>query len=179
MNGVSVPDQYRHMVRAERRPEFTEAVIRDYIKKHDGELIKLSDLNAAAETTTATQMVQRLLKTGRITRHKLGGGRGKRYTYKWHDIVTKPIPIPKIDGAGVMVRSLDLPVPLIDQKTIDNITKAFHIWIETETDGQCIVNVVKFRKYLQEEHDKVKKKREEILDAHNDNSSNNSSAHIH
>ena len=179
MNGVTVPSQYRHMLKTERRPEYIEAEIRDYIKKHQGQLIRLQDLNQVGETTQAKKYLDKWLKQGRITRVKMGGGKGKRYTYKWHDIVTKPIPIPKIDGAGVMVRSLDLPVPLIDQKTIDNITKAFHIWIETETDGQCIVNVVKFRKYLQEEHDKVKKKREEILDAHNDNSSNNSSAHIH
>lgn len=178
MNGVTVPKAYRHMMRTERRPEYIEAEIRDYIKKNQGQLIRLQDLNQVAETTTARKYLDKWLKQGRITRHKLGGARGPRYTYRWHEIITKPITVPVMDRTGISVRSLDLPELLLDQKTIDNITKAFHIWLENEQDGQCIVNVVKFRKYLQEEHDKTVKTRKEILNADHDNGGDHPSAGI-
>lgn len=86
MNGINVPDNYKHMMRRERNtPEYNEAIIRDYVNAHpDMVLTSQHFVDAMDGLTTAPMHVRKLVKRGKLVRTSVKNGqRGHAYKYRW------------------------------------------------------------------------------------------------
>lgn len=56
MNAIKVPKQYKHELRNTAPIEYKRAEIRDYIKTHEGEVIKLADFVEKIGSSAATHL---------------------------------------------------------------------------------------------------------------------------
>lgn len=170
-NGIKVPDRFAgefNKIRTkDRDPDYREACVKDYVRAHKGEVMKLSDFGMAAYGSntpgSATALIKKLMKKGRLTRSKVHNGeRGVSYTYLWHD--QRVVPQNESRNGPMTTRSLDLPeIDFSDEelKKIDKFVLKFTSDPTLEVGD--IAGVVRFRNWLERKHRKQIKAREEKL----------------
>lgn len=167
MKGVTVPKQYRSELRDDRSPEYKIACIRDYVNAHPNQIITLAQFVEIAGSTAQTY-VSKLLKSGDLMRFSIKNGkRGHSYGYKWIEHKEKDI---ENDTDGVKTKSLGFePFPLgtdagnlllddvIDHYVIDNVDILA---------GDEIKGIIRLKKHVRSEYERVKQQRADALAAH-------------
>lgn len=154
MNGITVPDQYKHMVKRERNTrEYNEAIIRDYIQAHPDKVLTATDfVDACDGLTTAPVIVARLRKQGRIIRTAVKNGqRGHAFTYKWvNGNTVKPIEKPT-HGATTVVKPRTAFATDYELKRLD----VWFLAYATAHPDESMVGASKFRAFVYGEQTKV------------------------
>ncbi len=171
-NGITVPKQYKGMMRAERDNDQRDADIKLLVQARKNMVITTADFIEATGAISAMLHVKRLMKAGYITRHKVKqAGKRAGYGYKWH---TEPL-MPKaaiMANGGTVTTSLNLPPILMTDIEHANLHGIFHNWIDDHMpSGDEIVHVRAFIKYIRDQNDAAKQAREKKFNkgATNDN----------
>lgn len=168
MNGVTVPKAYEHLVRTPKQTtEDYKAKIRHYIEARPNQALTNANFQELLGTTSAMAHINRLMKQGHIVRARIRKGRGKRYSYKWHDTPLDYETAAKKNGL-VIVSSLNLPEFALRGKLPD-LTALFTEWVDTlpqPINGDHIAGVVMFRRWLTLKEKEVEEIRKAKLDEH-------------
>lgn len=164
--GITVPKEYKNMLRVDRDNDQREADIKLLIQARKGMVITTADFIEATGATSAMLHVKRLMKAGYITRHKVKQpGKRAGYGFKWH---TEPLQ-PKqaiIANGGTITRSLNLEPLLMTDIEHANLHGIFHSWIDKAMpSGDEIVHVRTFINYIRDENARIKTDREQIIKA--------------
>lgn len=170
-NGITVPKQFKSMMRPDRDNDMRDADIKLLVQARKGMVITVDDFIEATGVSSAMLHVKRLMKAGYITRLKVKQpGKRAGYGYKWH---VEPLQ-PKqaiIENGGTITRSLNLEPLLMTDIEHANLHGIFHNWIDKELpDGDQIVHVRAFINYIRAENVRIKADREAALkkrEAHN------------
>lgn len=167
MGDITVPKHLRSEMRDTRTKEYKIACIRDHINKNPGKVIKMADFMEVGGTT-ASIYIKDLMRAGRVIRHKVHNGqRGHSYSYVWID---RPnVGVSSSNNGSVKTKSLEFePWPLDSQDGYASMSKNIdHYLIENveSLDGIEIRGIIKYKKHVRDEYDRVKKSRDAILEA--------------
>lgn len=166
--GIRVPEKYRSELRSNTSKEYKEAQIRDYVKAHKGEVVKIADLMPIVGTNVQTY-IARLIKEGRLGRRTLKtGARGYSYTYVWYD---QPH-IQATSNGPVHVKSLgykDYPLGGVHGNLL--MGTSMHEYIETNLDtlpAEQIKGMLLFKRHINQKHTEVEQYNKDILKGGND-----------
>jgi hypothetical protein len=167
MNGITVPKQYRSELRDDRTPEYKIACIRDYVNAHTNEIITMADFVEIAGSTAQTY-VKKLLNSGDLIRFSIKNGKkGHSYGYRWIEHKEKEI---ENDTDGVKTRSLGFePFPLgtdAGNLLLDDIIDHYVVDNVENLAGDEIKGMIKLKKHVRSEYDRVKQQRADKLTAH-------------
>lgn len=173
MKDITVPKQFAHEMRDDRSPEYKIACIRDYVKSHAEKVITMADFQTVAGTNAQTY-IARLRKSGHLVRYSIKNGtKGHSYGYRW---VEKRVRTEESrDGSVTTVTSLGYePFPLGTDGNLLFDTVADHYMIENVEilSGDEIKGIVKLKKHVRSEYDRVKQQRADALAAHQKGGSN-------
>lgn len=160
--GITVPKQYKNMMRAERDNDQRDADIKLLVEARKGMVITTADFIEATGATSAMLHVKRLMRAGYITRHKVKQpGKRAGYGYKWH---AEPL-TPKaaiIKNGGTVTRSLNLPPVLLTDIEYAHLKSIYHDWLDTDVliGGPDFEGARKFLKWIAEQNEIAKQARD-------------------
>ena len=167
MNGITVPKQYKSELRDDRSPEYKIACIRDYVKSHPEKVITMAEFVTVAGSTAQTY-VAKLRKSGHLIRYSIKNGtKGHSYGYRWVEKRTRVEN--SNNGTVTTVTNLGFePFPLgtdgnllldtvVDHYVIDNVEIL---------SGDEIKGIIKLKKHVRSEYERVKQQRADALAAH-------------
>jgi hypothetical protein len=179
MNGVTVPRGFNHMLAKKRTSvEDHKATLRHYIEARPNVPLTTKDFDGALGVSSGMSHVRTLMKRGYITRNRIKAGRGKRFSYKWH---TEPLAHDKAARANgqVITRQLAMPDYPLSTEDMDKMAPLMVEWFDkTQPSAEQMSGVLIFRQWLDKQFKEVEQRRREVLNAHNDNSNNNSGSGI-
>lgn len=166
MNGIIVPKQYRHQLRAERDDDQRKLDIKKLICEAEGKPLTGAQFIEATGVTSANLHVKRLMKEGYITRAPFKhGGTGRKYAYRWHNIPLEPRAAAMRNGETVLTRTILMPAKQVSKDHQSILTAAFHTWIdEAEPTGDEIVAVRSFRKWVAQTENRIDEERTAALE---------------
>lgn len=173
MNGITVPKEYKYMMKKDRTPEYNEAAIRDFIKANEGKILRGEDFIEALDgLTTAGVYVRKLMKKGNIIRkNNYDGKTGVKYSYTWVDspkpVLVEPKPQQKIPILEPEEETKDVPeqdeilkdiqwaeneaepedVDPIDLTFAERLNQYFIAYCDTQLNPDAMVGANAFRKY--------------------------------
>lgn len=135
MGDIQVPTGYKHMLRREKQStEDYKAQIKNYIENNTGNVAMSADFIGLLGTSSAMLHIKKLMGEGYITRSRVRGHRGKRFTYRWHSVPLGKEQSTLMNG-GIVTRQLDVPT----DPTIDDLRNLFMEWWHiTEPSGELV-----------------------------------------
>jgi hypothetical protein len=158
MNSVSVPVEYKHMLTREyKTTDDCKAQIRRFIDDRPGEALTNHDFQGLLSTTSAMAHVKRLMKQGYVTRSRVHKGKGKRFSYKWHEA---PLDFETALSKNGFVVTHDMALP--ELPTIDNIRDMYFDFARRGIG----MDALQFVFHIEDKIKEVKKQREEVINAH-------------
>lgn len=163
MNGINVPDNYKHMMRRERNtPEYNEAIIRDYVNAHpDMVLTSQHFVDAMDGLTTAPMHVRKLVKRGKLVRTSVKNGqRGHAYTYRWVNGNTVK---PTAHGGVVTTKPRTAFATDYELKRLD----VWFLAYATAHPDETMVGASAFRSFVITEQSKLEEQPDESIDDNN------------
>lgn len=148
-----------------------KAQIKHFIIARPGEALTGDDFQKLLDTTSAMAHVKRLMKQGHITRVQVRKGRGKRFSYKWHENALDFELAAKKNGL-VVTKDLQLPEFALKGK-LGELDKLAFEWQDTMSrpiNGDHLVAVTEFRRWLKLKEKEVEQVRKVKIDEYNSNS---------
>lgn len=168
-NSIRVPEKYKSELRNTSSKAYKEAQIRDYVKAHDGEVIKILDLEPIVGTTAALY-VRRLVKEGRLFRYSIKTStNGVSYGYKWVDLKVRE---EKDRNGPVVVKSLgykDYPLGGVHTNLL--MATAMHDYIESNIDdlpAEQIKGMLLFKRHINQQHAEVEEYNKKLVEGGKD-----------
>lgn len=166
-DGITVPGNYKHLMTKEHKStEDYKAQIRHFIETRPKVALTNADFQKLLGTTSAMSHVKRLMKQGYVTRARVYGKRGKQFSYKWHD---QALDYEKAAVKnGVLTTKLDLPEFKL-KGLLNDLDQLAYEWQDTRAqpgDGEYIIGVLEFRKWLRQKEREVAEKRRVLIDEH-------------
>lgn len=168
VNGVTVADELKHLLPVQRKQtEDLKAQIMHFIEARPKEALTNADFQELLGTTSAMAHIKKLMKQGYITRQRVYKGRGKRYSYKWH---SEPLDYETAARKNGIVLTRDLNLPEFKLRgLLEDLDKLAFEWQETmprPINGDYIVGVIEFRKWLKVKEKEVEDRRKAIINEH-------------
>lgn len=166
MKTINVPSAYKHELRDTRTKEYKIAEIRDYVKAHKGEVIKMSDFEFAGSSLTVNKYINELISAGRLTRQRVRNqGKGHHFAYTWHE------PSERVDtdrNGPIVVKSLGFKDwPLGGSHSNMLMSTVMGEYIESNLDdlhAEQIKGMLLFRRHINQLYSDVEKQRKQILE---------------
>lgn len=176
VNSISVPKEYKHELRNNSSPEYKIATIRDYVKTHPGEVISGRDWYELIGASYPNYL-RKLKKQGRLLRISAQDGKmGARYHWKWVDKDYRA----EGEGGATVVRSLGFEDwPLGTEHGLRQLANEIDSFLDARLNiyhpperaeatmsllnAEEVHGILKFRKFMKERYDAVRKQREEAL----------------
>jgi hypothetical protein len=167
MQGINVPASHKHLLRPERQTtEDYKAQIMHYVSARPNKALTNKDFQALLGTTSAMSHIKRLMRQGHITRQQVRGGRGKRFSYKWHDTA---LPYEKAarQNGDVIVTNLKLPEFGLTADNLKVLALLFLEWLDSrQPEGSAIVGARDFRLWLDSKQKEVETERKRLVKEH-------------